>query len=326
MYFGALSYKTKQFFFLIIKLSIVAGASYFIYNKLINNESLDFVEFIEFLKENDAFSLKNVCFLVLLTIFNWFFEILKWQHLVSFIKKITFYNALKQSLAAHTAALFTPNRIGDYGAKAIYYPKNLRRRIVLLNLLGNMAQMTITVIFGIIGFVIFVNKYHVDISFVRASRFLILILIVSGFAAFGITNKKYKIKGFSIERILDFLKQTTITNYIKVILFSLIRYIIFSFQFYLLLQLFGVEVDYYNAMIVITSMYILTSVIPTVFIFDVVIKGSVALYLFGIVGINELTILSTITLMWILNFVLPSLVGSFYILNFNYYKSALETE
>ena len=326
MYFGALSYKTKQFFFLIIKLSIVAGASYFIYNKLANNESLDFVGFIQFLKENDTFSLKNVCFLVLLTIFNWFFEILKWQHLVSFIKKISFYIALKQSLAAHTAALFTPNRIGDYGAKAIYYPKNSRKRIVLLNLLGNMAQMTITVILGIIGFVIFVSKYQVDISFARASRFVVLIIIASGFAAFGFTNKKYKIKGFSIERIIDFLKEITISDYIKTILFSLIRYLIFSFQFYLILQLFGVEVNYYNAMIVITSMYLLTSVIPTIFIFDVVVKGSVALYLFGIVGVNELTILSTITLMWILNFVLPSLIGSFYILNFNYYESSLETE
>ena len=79
-------------------------------------------------------------------------------------------------------------------------------------------------------------------------------------------------------------------------------------------------------LIVITSMYLLTSVIPTIFIFDVVVKGSVALYLFGIVQVNEFTILSTTTLMWILNFVLPSLIGSFYILNFNYYKSVIETE
>ncbi len=326
MHFGALSYKTKQFFFLIIKLSIVAGASYFIYNKLVNNTSLDFYDFIQFLKENNAFSSKNITFLLILTIFNWFFEILKWQHLVSIIKKISFFEALKQSLASHTASLFTPNRIGDYGAKAIYYAKNLRKRIVLLNLLGNMAQMTITLALGIVGFVLFINTYHVDIPLARTSRFLIAILVVGGFTAFGVTNNTFKIKGFSIDRILEFLKNISASNYFKTILFSLIRYLIFSFQFYLLLQIFGVDVDYYNAMIVITSMYLLTSVIPTIFIFDVVVKGSVALYLFGIVQVNEFTILSTTTLMWILNFVLPSLIGSFYILNFNYYKSVIETE
>jgi len=73
-------------------------------------------------------------------------------------------------------------------------------------------------------------------------------------------------------------------------------------------------------MIVITSMYLLSSIIPTIFVFDVVIKGSVALYLFTIVGVNELTILCIITLMWILNFVLPSVFGGLFVLNFDYYK------
>ena len=34
----SLPYKTKQFFFVLIKLSIVVGAFYFIYQKLANNE------------------------------------------------------------------------------------------------------------------------------------------------------------------------------------------------------------------------------------------------------------------------------------------------
>jgi hypothetical protein len=326
MYLGVLPYKTKQFFFLIIKLSIVAGASYFIYNKLLNNSNLEFNVFIDFLIKNHVFSSKNVIILLFLTILNWFFEILKWQHLVSFIKKISFSESAKQSLAAHTASLFTPNRIGDYGAKTVYYAKKFRKRILLLNLLGNITQMSVTLILGITGFIIFVNKYDVDISFYKASRFLIMIVIVGGFAVFGITQKKHKIKGFSIDSIQTFLKQVKISKHVITFLISLVRYAIFSFQFYFLLQIFGVNVSYYNAMIVITSMYLLSSIIPTIFIFDVIVKGSIALYLFDIVRVNELTILSITTLMWILNFVLPSLFGSFYVLNFNYYKSVSETE
>ena len=77
-------------------------------------------------------------------------------------------------------------------------------------------------------------------------------------------------------------------------------------------------------MMIISSMYLLSSIIPSIFIFDVVIKGSVALYLFSFVGINELVILSTITLMWLLNFVLPSLVGSYYVLNYKLPKETNE--
>ena len=49
MMLDSLSYKTKQFFVVLIKLSIVVGAFYFIYLKLIENETLDFRVFIDFL-------------------------------------------------------------------------------------------------------------------------------------------------------------------------------------------------------------------------------------------------------------------------------------
>ena len=100
--------------------------------------------------------------------------------------------------------------------------------------------------------------------------------------------------------------------------FSLLRYLIFSFQFYYLLLLFGVEISYLEAMQLITSMYFLASIIPSIFLFDVVIKGSVALYVFSLIGINDLIILSIVTCMWILNFVLPSIIGGFYVLNFKF--------
>ena len=257
--------------------------------------------------------------MIVLTFFNWFFEILKWQNLVSIIKKISFAEASKQSLAALTASLFTPNRIGDYAAKAIYFDKPLRKRILLLNLLSNMAQMSTTILFGCIGAIIFMNTYGLDISRIKVMRLLTIIVIVSFLSIFGI--KQFKIRGFEIKKITDFIKNISFEHHIKNILFSLIRYLIFSFQFYFLLQIFGVDVYYFNAMIVITTMYLMSSVIPTLFIFDVIVKGSIALYLFDIVGVNNLTILSIITLMWLLNFVLPSIFGSFYVLKFNTYKT-----
>ena len=147
----SLPYKTKQFFFVLIKLSIVVGAFYFIYQKLANNNALSFSDFYSFLLKNNVFSLKNILFLLFLSAFNWFFEILKWKILVSSIKKISLKHALKQSLGALTASIITPNRIGEYGAKAIYYTSKLRKRIMLVNLMSNLLQMSVTIILGIVG-------------------------------------------------------------------------------------------------------------------------------------------------------------------------------
>ena len=309
-------YKTKQFLFVLIKLSIVVGAFYFIYTKLAENEDLQFSDFLTFLGENDTFSTKNILFLVILSVFNWFFEIVKWRYLASTVKKISFKNALEQSLGGLTASLITPNRIGDYGAKAVYYTKLHRKRIVFMNLLGNMAQMTITTIFGVIGFIFFITSYDVEIDYYKITRLVLVILVIGVLTAFGIKYKDFTIKGYSINRLTNYLKQISMRIHFTNLLLSLVRYLIFSFQFYYLLQIFGVDVNYINAMVVITSMYFLASIIPSISIFDVVVKGSVAVFLFGIVQVNELTVLSIITIMWILNFAIPSLFGGYFVLNF----------
>jgi hypothetical protein len=309
-------YKTKQFFFVLIKLSIVVGAFYFIYSKLIENEQLRISEFLAFLKANKTFSVKNIIFLVLLSVFNWFFEILKWKTLVKTIKKISFKEALEQSLGGLTASLITPNRIGDYGAKAIYYSKPYRKRIVLLNLLGNISQMTMTTIFGIIGLVVFINRYQIEIDYFKLTKFVTLIILIGAFAFFGAKQNKFNIKGFSLYKVVEFIKEMPLQVHLFNLSLALIRYLIFSFQFYYLLTIFGVEVDYFKAMVVITSMYLLASIIPSITIFDVVVKGSVAVFLFGFVQVNELTILSITTIMWLLNFAIPSVFGSYFVLNF----------
>ncbi|MCA0152081.1 flippase-like domain-containing protein [Winogradskyella sp. 2Y89] len=301
---------------MLIKLSIVVGAGYFIYSKLLLNENLLFSTYIAFLIKNDPFSLKNVLFLVILTLFNWFFEILKWQKLVQVVQKISFKDALEQSLGGLTASLVTPNRIGDYGAKVMYYTNRFKGKIVLLNLVGNISQMTITTVFGVIGLTIFVNFYQVDIDYYRVTRFVFILLIIAILSFFGVKHRRFKVKGHSYVDIIDFIKSITINVKAKTLVFSLIRYLIFSFQFYFLLSVFGVAIDYLDAMVVITSMYFLASIIPSISIFDVVIKGSVAVFLFSFLKVNELTILTITTSMWLLNFVIPSIFGGYYVLNF----------
>ncbi len=318
----SLPYKTKQFFFVLIKLSIVVGASYFIYQKLMKNPDLDFNRFIQFTSQNAIFSPKNLIFLLLLSIFNWFFEILKWRGLVSVVTKISFKNALEQSLGALTASLFTPNRVGEYGAKAAYYTSQQRRKIMLVNLLSNMMQMSVTVTMGIVGFSIYINNYDVDINYYKIGRFFIILLTVAFLAIFGVTQNRFKIKGFSLERIKAFVLVFPKSKLISGLVFSLLRYLIFSFQFFLMLHIFKVDISYLEAMSVITSMYLIASIVPSIFIFDVVVKGGIAVYLFSFLDVNELIILCTITLMWLLNFVLPSIFGGFYVLNFKLPESS----
>lgn len=320
---NTLSHKSKQFFFVLIKISIVVFAFYFIYLKLSDNGDFEYSFFIRFLNANKVFTLNSIISLLFLSCFNWFLEILKWQKLVSVSQNITFKMALEQSLGSLTASLFTPNRIGEYGAKAIYYKNEFKKRIVLINLLSNLLQMSVTLILGGIGLSFFLLEYQITLNYTKILLISVIAILITAIIVVVIGKTKFSIKGFSLEKIKAF-----ILNYPKNIIIygfrlSLMRYLIFSFQFFYFLTIFGIEISYLQSMMLITTMYLFTSIMPSIFIFDVVVKGSVAVYLFTFIGANTATVLSIVTLMWLFNFVLPSILGSYHVLNFKFPKETV---
>ena len=304
--------KYKPAFFFLIKLIIVGGAYYFISDKIRNNALLENTNFLSDLSRNILDNISVLFLLFLFTFFNWFLEIIKWKTLVSSVKKISFFEASKQSLSSLTASLLTPNRIGEYGAKAIYYPKKERYKILFLNFLGNFNQMLITVLFGVFGlfFIIGLLPMAIELSIVQIlgiSAIFILTLLFS-------LNKTGRIY---IKKITDQLKSIGTKILFLNFNYSFLRYLVFSHQFYFLLFIFGADLDYFSAMPIIFTMYLFASIIPGFVVFDWLIKGSVAVSLFEVFHINEVLILSITSIMWLANFALPSLIGSYFVLTFS---------
>jgi hypothetical protein len=82
------------------------------------------------------------------------------------------------------------------------------------------------------------------------------------------------------------------------------------------LVLFGVSISYPTAIATLFVMYFIASIVPTIHLMDLVIKGSVAVFLFGKLGVNEWIVVSITFLMWLLNLVLPVVIGSFFVMRF----------
>lgn len=313
MYYS-LPYKTKQFFWLLVKLAIVFGCGYFIYHRLLENDTLNFSVFYKKLIQNNIFSLKNILFLLFFSFFNWFLEITKWQKLASFCTEISFFEATKQSLASLTTSLITPNRIGEYGAKALYFNRKQRKLIVGLNLVGNFYQLFATLLLGFLGFGYFVYSYNITIDFRRVFRFLLLSIFV--ISAFFFGAKHFKHKGYGAEKAKRFIDKIPKTLNIKIALLSFLRYIVFSHQFYVLLLIFNININYLDAITAIASVYFVASIIPLLSLFDIVLKSTVATWIFSHITTDIVSILCITMLMWILNFVLPAIIGSYFVLTF----------
>lgn len=309
----AIFYKAKQFLLVIIKLLIVCGALYYIYNELQNGKKIDWSVISTYL------SIKSVSLLLLFSAVNWILEIYKWQNLVSCFKEITFFEATKQSLSSLTASIFTPNRIGEYGAKTLYFSKENRKQVVFLNFIGNSSQMAITCLFGVIGFIIFNLKITETMFWIHFKIKITHLIIFIIFIVFGFLIIKYKnieFYGFSIQKLISKIKQFPRNILLSNFQLSIMRYLVFSHQFYYLSVIFNFEIAYSTALSTIFIMYFLASIIPSIHLMDVAIKGSVAVYLFGNLGIESWKIISTTSLMWLFNLVLPVLIGSYFVLRF----------
>ena len=283
---------------------IVVGAFYFIYKQLANNEKLDWQKFIVLFQKNQ--SVFGIVFILFLSFLNRFLEILKWQNLVSSFKIISLGEAAKHVLAALTAGIFTPNGIGEYAGKALYFEKSQTRQIVFLNLICNGIQLILSVGFGTIGL------------WVLGYRFWVLILVGFTFFFLIITffSKKVKIKDYSIEKFIEKINEIPKAIHRKNILLGLARYITFSHQYYFLFLAFDVDLPYFILMATIVTVYFLASSLPSFQFLDFAIKGSVGVYFFGLLGINEWIVIFITTLMWLLNVVIPVIIGSYFVLKF----------
>lgn len=302
--------KTKRFLQFLIKLLIVGGAFYFIYNQLANNDKLDWEKFIILFKKNQ--SVIGISFILLLSVLNRFFEILKWQNLVLHLDKISLPEATKQVLGALTAGLFTPNGVGEYAGKALFFEKSKAKKIIFLNLICNGIQMILSVVFGIFGLLYFNAQYTI------ITTKTVLMLFGICFFLFGILffSKRINFKGYSIEKLIHKINEIPKTIHQKNIFLAVCRYLVFSHQYYFLFLAFDVDLPYFTLMATIASVYFLASSLPTFQFLDFAVKGSVAVYFFGILGVNEWIVIFISTLMWFLNVVLPVVIGSYYVMNF----------
>lgn len=288
----------------VIKLLIVGAAFYFIYNQLAHNDKLDWQKFVTLVKQKQSFF--EFFFLLTFSFANRFLEILKWQNLVSFLKPISLGESTKHVLGALTMGIFTPNGLGEYAGKALYFEKIKTKKIIFLNLVCNGIQMILTVVFGTIG--LFILGYWKWCLAIIGISFLLLL------ASF--LSKNIKIKGYSIDKLIKKINEIPKRIHQKNNLLALFRYLIFSHQYYFLFLAFDVDLPYLTMMATIATVYFLASSLPSFQFLDFAVKGSMAVLFFGKLGVNEWIVVFITTLMWLLNVVLPVIIGSYYVFKF----------
>jgi hypothetical protein len=312
-----------------IKISLLVFTLLYIYYKLFYNQSSK--GFWEELKVNIAdagFGMTAVIFLLMFV--NWFIEAVKWRYLIRKEEDISLSISLKSVLAGVSMSIFTPNRVGEFAGKIFYLSHGNRGKAVFINVLGSLSQLLITLLVG--GYAIFhllldknsfiyglAGKYAIYTGLMACA-----ILTGSMFLVYFMMPRFSKRKFITLSHIvkdgLHALRDFSFVQLLAVLLLSLLRYGIFTFQYYLLLLIFKVELTGADAFLLIASTFFLVSVIPTYALTEIGVRGSVAIFLFGMYSTNDTGIIFSSLALWFVNLAIPALVGCAFIFNLNFFK------
>ncbi len=256
-----------------------------------------------------------------MVIFNWGIETFKWKFIIRKLQFISFFKSFKAVFAGITVAIFTPNRVGEFGGRILALERRNRVAGVFATLLGGYAQLLITLIMGLIALPLYIQKFPSQLPLKIEPSYLFLIcfvvilvlLIVYFKIKFFARVLEHLIKNEKKKRFVGFLKDYKTEELFKILLFSFLRFLIFTTQFYLLLQLFGVPITFYEGIISISLVYFILTIIPVVSLFEFGIRGSVALLILGVYTPFSLGIISASILLWIINLAIPALLGSIFL-------------
>ena len=324
----------KKTLSILIKIVIVFFSFFFIYNELLYNDNLGNIRFdsiLTVLKEN-YFTISVVVFMMFI---NWLVESLKWRFMISKIEDISIFTSLRAIFSGITVSSFTPNRVGEYGGRVFCLEKSDRIQAVFITVLCSMAQLLTTILLGSISFFILHENFLQDNSMllffnIEISSFSFLLLLFFNFLfLFFYFNASLLVKYISKYKYFKFLDKyiNVISLYTRkelmiALLYSVLRYLIFSSQFLILLHVFEVDINFFQSILSVMLVFFFITLTPTITIAEIGVRGSVALLVFMKFSSNVIGILSSTFLLWVINLIIPAIIGSFFIFSLKFFRKS----
>ena len=305
------NFKKKSF--LIIKIVIFILAYIFIFYKI---KKLDLNNFNFY-----EYNLWYLIFAFLLMFANWSVEAYKLILLVSDIQKLSFKDAFKSTTISIVFGLFTPNRLGEIPGKTILLEKQNRIKGTVASSLGSFAQFTITLVLGLVGssfFFFFIKNADLKQYFSNETFLIIIFLAIVFIIAYFNPSKLEKLLvrlKFSekITAKFEILSTYKRKKLFQILSLSFFRYLIFTLQFYLILLYFNINLPTIIAFSSIFLILLLMNILPHFVIADLGIRGSISIFVFGQFLTITPEIISAPILLWIINIMIPALLGQFFI-------------
>lgn len=265
----------------------------------------------------------NLVFVILLMIVNWSIEAIKWKISVRSIQQVSFLKALKAVLSGVSFSVSTPNRVGEYLGRVLYMDEGNRLKTISITIVGSISQLIITLLMGCMALIMLRPAIESE-SLVSPIWMKVIIygtiVVLSGLLLFYF-RLAWIIKWFDrlpgtnrFTYLVKALEDFDTKLLFKLLLLSAVRFVVFIVQYYLMFHLFAIDVSWGQTFLGISVSFLVMSVIPTIAIIELVQRGKVVTTIMAIYTVNSLGVGFATAGIWLINLIVPAIIGSLLIL------------
>jgi hypothetical protein len=255
---------------------------------------------------------------------NWGIESYKWKLITQQVESIPFITALKSVFMGICLGNIAPGRAMEFLGKIYFFKSENKPSVTILHFINGMFQMLITVLVGISAIAYKFQLVHSSAQLVYSIIvFGIVLIIFFCLAILNVSTIQRKLKFIKWFKFSDSTQQLSFSKMLllKLVVLSMLRYFVFSFQFYLVYRVLSLPMPVMQMASSIAVYFMLTSLIPMISFIEPAIRAAIALFVFNQVNDSYISVVLSATLLWFINVVLPSIIGYLIILkakiNFN---------
>lgn len=316
----------KKIFSYLLKTAILVLASVFIYHQYLSkgNSLKHFETAIDRLSHTQVIVVMSSVLILMLA--NWFVECLKWQYLTQRLVKISIWQSIEGVFFGLTWAIFTPNRLGEYGGRVMFLPPRKRIHGVFAMAVGSFGQNVITNVLGAASTIWFCFTF-LHLAWWILELITILGLALIAFFIIAFFNIKWLVKILNsipflrkYHRFFDIMATYKFNDLVKVMGFCLTRFSIFSFQYYLVIHLLIPGLPFFEIMLLVFIVFFIQSALPSLDLLDVPVRATASATLFAYVTTQQVAIIAAFTSIWLINLIIPAILGSVLIFNLKFFE------
>ncbi|MEC3879413.1 lysylphosphatidylglycerol synthase domain-containing protein [Parapedobacter sp. 10938] len=319
--------KTKKTLGIVLKVAILVSVAWVLYQKLNDHQNLKaFERLMHNLGTHTVVTTLSV--VVVLMFANWLLEVVKWQYLCRPIERISFWRATQSVFCGLSWAVFTPNRIGEYGGRVMFLQPRKRIFGVVAMGVGALAQLVLTSVAGSLSIAWFVNQFF-EVSTLGGMAIWLLAGLYAGFFLMLYFNVRWinswmqRMKFLrKFHRFFEILTRYDRGELTIVFLNSLARFVIFTSQYCILMLVIIPDIAFLPMLLLIFILFFVQAALPTLDLFDFGVRSVTASYLYAHITDQDIAVMAIASCVWFINLILPAILGSVFVLKINFFGDA----